>query len=414
MQELRHDRPVISGAGITSAIGQGMAAFAAALLRGDTVFREMARPGRQNIRGDGGTPYLGAEMAPLTLPDGIAEHELRSASFSARAALVAVHEAWHSARLEDVDPRRIGLILGGSNVQQRELVLAHEKYHDKIAFLRPTYGFAFLDSDITALCSERMGIKGPCFTIGGASASGHVATMQGIQAVASNVVDACIVVGALTDLSYWECQGLRSMGAMGSDRFARQADLACRPFDCESDGFIYGESCGAIVIERESQSHRPGVAAEMAFTGWAMRMDAHRGPECSLAGEVEVIQETLQQAAIGPREIDYVNPHGSGSSLGDRTELQALRDCGLSHARINTTKSITGHGLSAAGVVELIAILIQSKARKLHPSRNLENPIDPSFHWVGEAAEEHEMRRALSLSHGFGGINTAICLESIV
>lgn len=413
MQQPRRDEVVISGAGITSAIGQGMGAFAPALLRGDTAFREMTRPGRQYIRGDESSSYLGAEMAPLTLPDGIAEQELRSASFAARVALVTVNEAWQNARLDQVDPRRIGLILGGSNVQQRELALTQEKYRHKISFLRPTYGFAFLDSDITALCSELMGIRGPCFTIGGASASGHVAAIQGIQAVASDVVDACIVVGALTDLSYWECQGLRSMGAMGSDRFARQAELACRPFDCASDGFIYGESCGAIVIERESRSRRPGVAAELAFSGWAMCMDAKRGPDCSIGGEVEVIQEALHQAAISPGDIDYVNPHGSGSSLGDRTELQALRACGLSHARINATKSITGHGLSAAGVVELIAILIQTTAGTLHPSRNLDNPIDPSFLWVGPAAEEHKIHRALSLSYGFGGINTAICLESI-
>jgi malonyl-ACP decarboxylase len=411
MQKPQPDDLVISGAGITSAIGQGLPAFTSALFGGETAFREMRRPGRQRPQWAEGDLYLGAELESLALPDGISGHKLPSASLSAQAALATVHEAWQNAKLEQVDPQRIGLIVGGSNLQQRELLLTQEKYRDKIAFLRPTYGFAFLDSDIAAVCSEAFGIRGPCFTVGGASASGHVAAIQGIQAIASGAVDACIVVGALTDLSYFECQALRSMGAMGSDRFAGRPKLACRPFDSESDGFIYGEGCGAIVMERHSHAQRPGVQAILAFSGWAMSMDANRGPECSLDGEINVIQKVLQQAGIAPREIDYVNPHGSGSSLGDRTELQALRACGLSHAPINATKSITGHTLSAAGVVELIATLVQMRAGKLHPSRNLENPIDSSFRWIGPVAEEHPVRAALNLSYGFGGINTAICLR---
>jgi len=118
----------------------------------------------------------------------------------------------------------------------------------------------------------------------------------------------------------------------------------------------------------------------------------------------------LDAASLSAREVDYINPHGTGSVVGDEIELQALRDCQLSHAYINATKSITGHGLSAAGTVEAIATLLQMQASQLHPSLNLEDPLDPSFNWVLSQSIPHAIEHALNLSTGFGGINTAICL----
>ena len=140
-------------------------------------------------------------------------------------------------------------------------------------------------------------------------------------------------------------------------------------------------------------------------------MDGNRNPDPCYDGEVRVITEALATAGVQPGEIDYVNPHGSGSRLGDEIELRALGDCGLSHAFINATKSITGHGLSAAGTVEIVATLLQMHAGRIHPTRNLDHPIDPSFNWVTDAPVEHRITHALSLSLGFGGINTAICLR---
>jgi malonyl-ACP decarboxylase len=116
-------------------------------------------------------------------------------------------------------------------------------------------------------------------------------------------------------------------------------------------------------------------------------------------------------AGLDADAIDYVNPHGTASRVGDETELAALRACGLDHAWINATKSLVGHGLTAAGLVELIAIMLQMRAGRLHPTRNLENPFDDGFRWVGASPVDHAIERALNMSMGFGGINTAVCLE---
>lgn len=397
----------ITGIGVVAASGQGRAAFTEGLLAGGQAFGVMQRPGRQK-----NSAFLGAELPELRFPDGLSRRALRGTSLSGQAALVALHEAWYDAYLDDVEPDRIGLVIGGSNLQQRELVLLQELYAERPQYLRPTYGVSFMDTDLCGLCTEAFPIRGFALSVGGASASGHVALLQAAQAVLSGRVDVCIALGGLMDLSYWECQGLRSLGAMGSDRFAQEPELACRPFDRDHDGFIFGECCGAVVVERVSGS-RSRVEPYAQLAGWATVMDGNRNPNPSLDGEIRVIGAALKDARFTAADIDYVNPHGTGSVLGDATELQALAHCGLAGAPINATKSVIGHGLSAAGLVEVIATLVQMEQGRLHPTRNLDAPIEPGFNWVRERAAAWKIDCALNLSLGFGGINTALCLRNL-
>lgn len=398
--------PVVTGIGVISATGQGKAAFAKALLNGDTAFGVMQRPGRQRE-----SAYLGAEMDEIGFSPGITRQTLRAASLSAQAALFVLQEAWIEARLDDVDPRRIGLIVGGSNIQQRELTQVHEAYRDSPAFVRPTYALSFLDSDLCGFCTAQFGIRGLAYTVGGASASGQLAIVQAAQAVLTDQVDVCIALGALMDLSHWECQALRAVGAMGSDRYVNEPARACRPFDRDHDGFIFGEASGAVVIELPESSQRRGLAPYAALRGWGIAMDGNRNPDPSLEGEMQAIQISLDASGWTAAQIDYVNPHGTGSVIGDETELKALQACGLTGVFLNATKSLIGHGLSAAGTVEVIATLLQMQSGRLHPTRNLENPIEPEFHWVRDEPIDHQIENALTLSMGFGGINTALCWE---
>lgn len=408
---------VVTGLGITSAIGQGKVAFMQALMQGRDAFGTLRRAGRQlpaaasGEEGASGLSFLGAEIESLSLPDGLARTVPRGASWSSQVALATLHEAWHEARLNEVEADRIGLVVGGSNFQQRELVQTHEAYRDRAYFIKPVYGHAFMDSDLCGVCTEVFGIRGFAYTLGGASASGQVAVLQAMQAVQAGQVDVCIALGALMDLSYWELQALRSMGAMGSDRYALAPSAACRPFDRDRDGFIYGESCGAVVVESAARIQRGGLTRYARCIGGAIAMDGNRNPNPSLEGEMRVIDKALAQADLAAPAIDYINPHGTASRVGDEIELQAIRGSHLDHAYINATKSITGHGLSAAGAVEIIATLLQMKESRLHPTRNLETPIDASYRWVRDEPVSCAIRNALTLSIGFGGINSALCLQ---
>jgi malonyl-ACP decarboxylase len=399
---------LITGLGITSAIGQGKTAFSSALMQGEHAFRVMQRPGRQK-----GTSFIGAEISALSPHERLSKRLLRAASFSGQVAMITLNEAWDEAKLDEVDPSRIGLVIGGSNLQQRELIQTYETYADRVHFIRPSYGISFMDSDLCGLCTEQFGIQGFAYTMGGASASGQVAILQAIQTLQAGQVDICIAMGALMDLSYLECQGLRSLGAMGSDRYGDEPAMACRPFDKKRDGFIYGESCGVVVIERINSTMSRKVKPYAMLSGWAMGMDGNRNPNPSYDGEVQVIKKALELAKLLSNEIDYINPHGTGSVIGDEIEIRAIRDCQLSGAYINATKSITGHGLSAAGTVEVIATLLQMKESRLHPTRNLDEPIESSCNWVQDQSVPHVIRNALNLSMGFGGINTAICLQTL-
>jgi malonyl-ACP decarboxylase len=154
MQNLKRSELLITGLGVTSAIGQGKRAFAEALLQGHHVFGVMQRTGRQK-----GTAFLGAEIPSLFLPDRLSKRLLRTASFSGQVALTTLHEAWDEAKLDTVDATRIGLVVGGSNLGQRELIQTYETYAERIAYLRPTYGVSFMDSDLCGLCTEQFGIK---------------------------------------------------------------------------------------------------------------------------------------------------------------------------------------------------------------------------------------------------------------
>lgn len=395
---------LVTGMGVISAIGQGKSTFVNALLEGQQSFHVMHRNGRQRD-----SAFLGAEISAISWPDSVNRQTRRAASLSAQAALIVLQEAWEEARLSEVDPARIGLVVGGANVQQREITRVHDEYRDRIAFLRPSYALTFMDSDICGFCSAQFGILGAAYTVSGASASGQMAIIQAAQAVLAGHVDVCVAIGALMDLSYWECHAFRAIGAMGSDRYSSEPALACRPFDRDRDGFIFGESCGAVVIE--AAGLRSSVRPYAALRGWGIAMDGNRNPDPSLEGEIRAIRMSLRSAGWLPSHIDYVNPHGTGSVVGDETELQALQQSELAHAHINATKSLIGHGLSSAGLVEVIATLLQMQAGRLHPTRNLENPIDANLRWVRGHPTDHQIKRALTLSMGFGGINTSMCWE---
>ncbi|WP_075185093.1 beta-ketoacyl synthase N-terminal-like domain-containing protein [Teredinibacter haidensis] len=409
---------VVSGIGVTASAGQNKEAFLAGLLSGENLFGIMQREGRQAPEtppSEDETPlqekYLGAEISKLSVPDSIPKSLLRTASWSSQVTVSTLHEAWNDSRLDEVASERIGLVIGGSNVQQRELVNVHDKYRDKPQFLRPTYAMSFMDSDAVGVCTEVFPIRGPSYTLGGASASGQVAVIQAINAVRSGQVDVCIAIGSMMDLSYWECRGFRTLGAMGSEKFAFSPELACRPFDLDHDGFIFGEACGVIVIETKEHARKRGADIYAEIKGWSHIMDGNRNPNPSLEGEKTVVTNSLRMANMTASDIHYVNPHGTASIVGDETELSVLKQSGLEHAYINATKSIIGHGLSAAGTVELIATILQMKAGRIHRTRNLTTPIDMDFNWVREKSIQQTISTAISLSMGFGGVNTAVCIE---
>ncbi len=400
----------ITGMGIVTPIGQGVAAFQEALFAGKTQFGYLRRPGRE-----GAKSFIGAELPDIAAQSLFPQHSglLRTASWSTQIATIAVAEAWQDAQLPSgkVTPERIGLVVGGSNFQQRYQQQIWQRYRSRPEFLRPTYGVTLWDTDLMGLLSECFQIQGEGYCIAGASASGSVALIHAARQIQMGLADVSIVVGPLFDISRWECQGLINLGAMGSERFADHPGLACRPFDQDHDGFIYGEGCGVLVLERADHARERGAGSHGKLKGWGLALDGNRSPEPSQKGEERAMNAALAMADLIPEQIHYVNTHGTSSPLGDKTEVAALKSVGLSHCLVNATKSLTGHCLTAAGVVEVIATLLQMKFGFCHPTHNLINPIDATLNWVKGTSVKAEIQYAISNSFAFGGINTTLLLE---
>ena len=399
----------ITGMGIITSIGQTIADFQSALLAGKTQFGYLKRPGRK-----GSKLFIGAELPDINAQSKLPEYSglLRSASWSTQIATMAVSEAWQDAKLSSYqfNPERIGIIVGGSNFQQRYQQQIWERYQSRPQFLRPTYGITLWDTDLMGLLSECFQIQGEGYSVGGASASGAISIIHAARQIQMGITDISIAVAPLFDISQWECQGLMNLGAMGSERFSANPNLACRPFDKDHDGFIYGEGCGVVVLEKAAHAQQRGVTSYGELIGWSHILDGERGPKPSQKGEERAINTALTMAKLQPEQIDYVNTHGTSSPMGDKTEVAALKCVGLSHCLINATKSLTGHCVTAAGIVEFIATLLQMKAGFCHPTHNLLNPVDITLNWVRQTAVEAQINYAISNSFAFGGINIALVI----
>lgn len=405
----------ITGLGVVTAIGQGVTAFKEALFSGKTQFDYLKRLGRE-----GPKQFIGAEIPEsmvVALNSLCLEHGniMSTASWSGQIATLAVSEAWQDSQLTNakVNPERIGLVVGGSNLQQRYQKQMWERYQSRLQFLRPTYALTYWDTDIMGLLSQCFLIQGEGYTVGGASASGAVAIIHAARQILMGVTDISIAVGALFDISSYECQGFTNLGAMGSERFADRPDLACRPFDQDHDGFIYGEGCGVLVLENAEHARRRGVVSHGKLIGWGLTLDGNRSSEPSQKGEERALNAALKMADLKPEEVNYVNTHGTSSPLGDKTEVAALKSLGLNNCLVNSTKSLTGHCLTAAGVIELIATLIQLKYDFCHSTNNLVNPIDDTLNWVKDGPIQAQMQYAISNSFAFSGINTALAIEKV-
>jgi len=389
----------VTGIGVATAFGYGKQALLEALFAPRAVFAQLRREGRQPP-GESSDAFVGAELPepPPLLPPRVA----RVTGLAGRVAVAVLDEAWREARLEGVDPERIGLVIGGNNLQSRELLLAQAAYAGRLNRLPPTQAYASLDTDLCGLCASQFPIRGFAYTVGGASASGALAVLHALQSIRSGRVDACIALGALQDLSYFDLQALKSLGALSPGP-------ACRPFDRRHDGFTFGESSAALVLVR------PGLGDEPygRISGGAHVASGNRGPAPSPEGELRAIRAALDDAGLAPQAIGYVNTHGTGTPRGDDTEVAALRAAGLAHARLNATKSILGHGLAAAAAVETAATFLQLRHGKLHATAQLDDPVDPELGWVRAMnGEPHALQHALKLSFGFGGFDTAIVASS--
>lgn len=411
----------VTGLGVVTSIGHDVPSFIESLHEGRSGIARLTQ-----IPTAGLEVTIGAEVrdhdwraAMGRYPDFDASLAARSRKLLARVpnsirlSAAAVAEALTQANLRTTGlaPERIGLIVAGSNLHQRYIHEARVRFEEEPAYVPPAYALHFSDVSQVGYLSELFGLRGMGYTAGGASASGNVALHQAGLWIRHGVMDACVVAGASADLSAVELQGFSILGAACSGPANDPPERACRPFDRDRQGFVFGEGSGCVVLENLDSARRRGAPVLGELRGSAMLLDANSHPNPSPAGEEKVIRLALAAAQSDPGEIGYVNAHGSSSTVGDEVESEALIRAFAGHLdqfAVNSTKSLTGHCLSSAGVIEFIATLAQLNQRFLHPNLNLSHPLTDRLRFAGARAEPLAAQTALSNGFGFGGINTCL------
>ncbi|GAX59170.1 beta-ketoacyl-ACP synthase [Candidatus Scalindua japonica] len=419
-------RVVITGYGVINSVGHNVEDFTESLRSGKSGISTLL-----TIPTDTCPVKIGAEIKDFSYIDylnsleeisqsiyTISRKVCNNSNLSTQISSCAAIQAYLDAELIHslLDSSSIGIIVSGNNISQKYIIDNYDKFLKEPEYINPKYAISFLDTNIIGAISEILNIKGIGYSVGGASASGNLGLYNAYQLIQAGTVKACLCVGALADFSELELKAFSILGAMTGQTFNDQPEKASRPFDKKHDGFVFGQGSGCVVLESMESALSRDVQIRGEIVSAASGLDGNHLTNPSIEGEIKVMQSVLQETGITTKEIDYINTHGTSSPLGDITELDAIKhvfkEC-VKSIHINSTKSLIGHCIYSAGVVELIATLIQMKEGFYHPDINLDDPIDRQVNFVGKKVlTDVKINYALSNSFGFGGINSSILVKN--
>ncbi len=414
----------ITGAGVISAVGHNVSEFADSLRIGRSGIQMLpvADASRTEIhvaapiRDFSWSSFIEQSENELPAVGCRAGKVLRNIPDSIRWSACVAIQAYEQARLHlsPIPSQRLGLIIAGSNLQQRYIFENVTRFLTQPEYVAPRYAMSFSDSHQIGVISEILSIHGPGVTVGAVAASGNVALYQALGWLRSGMVDACLVCGAATDFSLLELKAFAILGAAFTGDPSAEPEKVCRPFDQQHKGCVWGQGSACLVLETPESAESRGASNIGELAGASCVLDGNHLPNPSLDGEVRAMRNGIEQAGITAEMIDYLNAHGTASPIGDQIECEAIRKVFGAHAPhlcVNATKPLTGHCFSSAGIIEAVASLIQLNEGFVHPNLNLEVPIDEEIGFVGKEPKPFNGEFGLSNSFGFGGINSSVVLR---
>ncbi|MBU0704741.1 MAG: beta-ketoacyl-ACP synthase II [Chloroflexi bacterium] len=253
------------------------------------------------------------------------------------------------------------------------------------------------------------GLRGPNFCVASACATGSHAIGEAAEVIRRGDAEVMICGGSEAVIVKVALAGFKNMGAVSTRNDEPQR--ACRPFDAERDGFVMGEGAGVLVLESLERAQRRGARIYAELVGYGATSDAFHitAPEEEGTGAARAMELALRSAELAPEAVDYINAHGTSTSLNDAIETRAIRKVFGPHAdrlAVSSTKSMMGHLMGAAGAVEAIACVKSLETGWVPPTINYEYP-DPEcdLDYVPNEARKVNPQVALSNSFGFGGHN---------
>lgn len=409
-------RVVVTGIGALTPIGNNLQDYWNSLVNGVSGAAKITYFDATNFK-----TQFACELKGFDVADFIQPKEARKLDKFSQYAMVVADEAIKDSRLdiEAINPDRAGVIWG-SGIGGMETFFS-ESVNFSAGNGTPRFNPFFIPKLISDIPAGHISIKynfrGPNFTTVSACASSTNALIDAFNYIKWNKADLFIAGGSEACVFEPGIGGFNAMMALST----RNDDpkTASRPFDKNRDGFVMGEGGGALVLEEYNHAINRGATIYAEVVGGGLTADAHHitAPHPEGLGAQNVMKQAIEEAEVDVSAIDYINVHGTSTPLGDIAETKAIKALFGEHAyklNISSTKSMTGHLLGAAGVIEAIACIMAVKNDIIPPTINHETKdpeIDEKLNLTLNKAQKRTVNYALSNTFGFGGHNASVVFK---
>ena len=399
-------RVAITGIGIISPFGRGKGAALTALRAG--------RSGIRRISSIDTTELFCKIGGEVPAGDDVPQ---RGYDRFTRFALVAADEAAQQANFGSmgVDGDRIGVLVGTGLGGCETLDMGYRRvYKEAQTRIPPTAIAMSMYNAAASAISSKYQAKGLSYAVVSACASSAHALGLAYQAIRSGQADAMIAGGADAPLTFGIVRAWEGMRVMAVDN--ENPERACRPFSADRKGLVLAEGAGIFILESLESANRRGQEILGEIVGFGATSDAGHVTDPSADGAARAMKMSLRDAAIEPKDIGYINAHGTATQANDATETRAIKDVFGAAAQsiaVSSTKSMHGHAMGASGSIEIASSLLALNAGFIPPTINLEVP-DPAcdLDYVPNVAREARVELFLSNSFGFGGMNAVVAVRT--
>jgi 3-oxoacyl-[acyl-carrier-protein] synthase II len=423
-------RVVVSGLGVVAPNGLGKDAFWSACLEG--------RSGVGPIRSFDASAHpvkIAAEVPDFDVGAFLPACQRKSLKIMSRAMKFAVGAAGLSLQDSGLDmgkenPERLGVVMGTGMVPIDLPEIAphlHAALDENGTFqtrqlgqrgangLFPLWILKYLPNMVAAHVSLAFNAQGPNSTITTACAAGTQAVGEAFRLIARDDADIVLAGGADSRIDPFMILAYMALGALSTSH--RPAAEVSRPFDGQRDGFVLGEGAGVLVLEEYERAKKRGATIYAEVLGLGSSFDAYAAtkPDPQAKGAVRAIREALREARVDPKDVDYINAHGTSTRLNDQMETTAVKRVfgdGAKAVPMSSIKSMVGHLIGAAGAVEAVAMAMTLADKALPPTINqTQRDPDCDLDYIPNTAREKKAKIAVSTSFGFGGQNAALVMK---
>tara|TARA_B110001454_G_scaffold219022_1_gene249364 strand:- start:3806 stop:5059 length:1254 start_codon:yes stop_codon:yes gene_type:complete len=411
-------RVVVTGLGALTPIGNNIEEYWNALVNGVSGAAPITSFDAAKFK-----TRFACELKDFNVNDFINRKDARKMDRFTQYAMVASDEAIADANLdlEKINKLRVGVIwgagIGGLETFQNEAI--NFGAGDGTPKFNPFFIPKMIADIAPGNISIKNGFMGPNYTTVSACASSANAMIDALNYIRLGTCDVIVTGGSEAAVVISGVGGFNAMKALSTRN--ESPETASRPFDAERDGFVLGEGAGALVLESYEHAKARGAKIYAEVIGGGMSSDAYHmtAPHPEGIGVIAVMKNCLENSGIKPEDVDHINTHGTSTPLGDVAELKAISNVFGDHAKninINSTKSMTGHLLGAAGAIESIAAILAMKHSIVPPTINhvnIDENINPDLNLTLNKAQKRNINVAMSNTFGFGGHNACVAFRKL-